>query len=907
MPKLLLLDGLRSRTGRSTRCPTDLATPDGHGHQRGLRLHVDARQGARRRAARPHRGRVRRARAARSATSSTPSTRRGRKETPDLFVPQIPLIHEVLDALADPARCEVAGRRGRRRDRDARDPRPRPTASTSSSSPATATRYQLVADPHIKVLYNKRGVSDYALYDEAGIVERTGVTPAQYPEYAALRGDTSDNLPGVPGIGEKTAAKLVTTYGNLEGIFEHLDELPPKQRQNLGEARDRVFKNREMSLLRRDVDVDVEPGELRHGRVGPRAGARAVRPARVPHAAAAPARSGRRDGGRRGRRGRDARRRGRRRPRRDGRGRGCCDALAEAGEPLRDRSRAGRARRARAALRAVAVATRRRSRRLRRRRRCSRDADGARGARRAGRRRRPAARRAPGQGADARARRRRALAAARHRGDGVPARSRRGEVPARGPRAAATCRSRCTSPDAEPRARSISTATSSVERDRPPRRGRAAARRRARARRSRRASSPISTSAFELPARARARADGGGRRPHRPSSSSTSCGRSSATQCRRARAARSTRTRARSSTSTPRRSCARSCSRSSGSSPVKKTKTGPSTDADSLQKMAEEHPIVDDLLRYREVEKLRSTYADALPPLVARRRPHPRDVQPDRHHDRPHLERGAEPPERPRAHRRRPRDAARVHRRRGLRAAHRRLLADRAARARAPRRGPRAHRRVRARRRRAHHHRGRRCSTSPRRRSTTSSAASPRSSTTASRTAWRRTGSASASTSRPTRRARSSTPTSTASRTCRRTWSETVREAKERGYTTTIFGRRRQLPELSSDNFRIRQMGERMAQNAPVQGSAADIFKLAMIDLDRALDDGGFATPHAAHRARRARARGARSASASATEALVREVMEHVDRAAGAARRRHRLRPQLGRRRSSCRATRVPW
>ncbi len=69
---------------------------------------------------------------------------------------------------------------------------------------------------------------------------------------------------------------------------------------------------------------------------------------------------------------------------------------------------------------------------------------------------------------------------------------------------------------------------------------------------------------------------------------------------------------------------------------------------------------------------------------------------------------------------------------------------------------------------------------------------------------------------------------------------ETVREAKARGYTTTIFGRRRQLPELSSDNFRIRQMGERMAQNAPVQGSAADIFKLAMIDLDRALTAGEF-------------------------------------------------------------------
>jgi DNA polymerase I len=68
---------------------------------------------------------------------------------------------------------------------------------------------------------------------------------------------------------------------------------------------------------------------------------------------------------------------------------------------------------------------------------------------------------------------------------------------------------------------------------------------------------------------------------------------------------------------------------------------------------------------------------------------------------------------------------------------------------------------------------------------------------------------------------------------------QTVRQARTRGYTTTIFGRRRQISELASDNFRIRQMGERMAQNAPVQGSAADIFKLAMIQLDTALEAGG--------------------------------------------------------------------
>ena len=71
---------------------------------------------------------------------------------------------------------------------------------------------------------------------------------------------------------------------------------------------------------------------------------------------------------------------------------------------------------------------------------------------------------------------------------------------------------------------------------------------------------------------------------------------------------------------------------------------------------------------------------------------------------------------------------------------------------------------------------------------------------------------------------------------------DTIVEAKQRGYTTTIFGRRRLITELASDNFRIRQMGERMAQNAPVQGSAADIFKLAMIDVDRALDAAALET-----------------------------------------------------------------
>src|SRR5690606_35133462 len=116
--------------------------------------------------------------------------------------------------------------------------------------------------PHVKVLYNRRGVSDYALYDEAGIVERTGVTPALYPQYAALRGDPSDNLPGVPGVGEKTAAKLINTYGGLDGIFEHVDEQTPKLRASLAEHEEQVRRNHEVMVLRRDVDLDVDLDDL---------------------------------------------------------------------------------------------------------------------------------------------------------------------------------------------------------------------------------------------------------------------------------------------------------------------------------------------------------------------------------------------------------------------------------------------------------------------------------------------------------------------------------------------------------------------------------------------------------------------------------------------------------------------
>jgi DNA polymerase-1 len=117
--------------------------------------------------------------------------------------------------------------------------------------------YQLVEDPLVRVLYNKRGVSDYALYDEAGILERTGVTPDRYVAYAALRGDPSDNLPGVAGVGEKTAAKLVNAYGDIDGIYAHVDDQTPKLRENLAANEDQVRINVQLMPLIRDLDLEV--------------------------------------------------------------------------------------------------------------------------------------------------------------------------------------------------------------------------------------------------------------------------------------------------------------------------------------------------------------------------------------------------------------------------------------------------------------------------------------------------------------------------------------------------------------------------------------------------------------------------------------------------------------------------
>ena len=108
----------------------------------------------------------------------------------------------------------------------------------------------------------RRGISDMTRFTPDAVQEKYGLTPAQYPDYAALRGDPSDNLPGIPGVGEKTAAKWVAEYGSLAALVDKVDQVKGRAGDNLRENLGNVLRNRQLTELTRNVPLDVGPADL---------------------------------------------------------------------------------------------------------------------------------------------------------------------------------------------------------------------------------------------------------------------------------------------------------------------------------------------------------------------------------------------------------------------------------------------------------------------------------------------------------------------------------------------------------------------------------------------------------------------------------------------------------------------
>ncbi|MGB2952018.1 MAG: DNA polymerase I [Gaiellaceae bacterium] len=121
--------------------------------------------------------------------------------------------------------------------------------------------FQLVSD-NVCLMMTPRGVSDVHVYTPERVEARYGIPPERVPDFIGLKGDTSDNIPGVPGIGDKTAGQLIGQYGSLEGVLEHVDELSPARAKNIHEHAEQARGAKELATMRRDLDLDCDPSEL---------------------------------------------------------------------------------------------------------------------------------------------------------------------------------------------------------------------------------------------------------------------------------------------------------------------------------------------------------------------------------------------------------------------------------------------------------------------------------------------------------------------------------------------------------------------------------------------------------------------------------------------------------------------
>jgi len=188
-----------------------------------------------------------------------PEYKATRSATPDEFRGQIDITKEVLNALGITALAEPGF--------EADDI----IATLATQGDAAGYRVLVVTgdrdalqlvNSDITVLYPIKGVSTLTRYTPDAVVEKYGLTPEQYPDFAALRGDPSDNLPGIPGVGEKTAAKWIVEYGSLQGLVDNVDTVRGKVGDSLRENLSTVMLNRELTHLVRDVPLAQTPDTL---------------------------------------------------------------------------------------------------------------------------------------------------------------------------------------------------------------------------------------------------------------------------------------------------------------------------------------------------------------------------------------------------------------------------------------------------------------------------------------------------------------------------------------------------------------------------------------------------------------------------------------------------------------------
>ena len=183
-----------------------------------------------------------------------------RRETPADFRSQLSLIFEVLDALGI-RRLSVAGY-------EADDIIATLTVAATEAGmdvlivSGDRDNLQLVNE-HVTVLMTRRGISDMTRFTPEEVQAKYGLTPAQYPDFAALRGDPSDNLPSIPGVGEKTAARWISDFGSLTELVDRVDEVKGKAGERLREHLGNVLRNRQLTELARDVPLEAGPADLR--------------------------------------------------------------------------------------------------------------------------------------------------------------------------------------------------------------------------------------------------------------------------------------------------------------------------------------------------------------------------------------------------------------------------------------------------------------------------------------------------------------------------------------------------------------------------------------------------------------------------------------------------------------------